>query len=109
MSIDDFGDARLAVNCAAVYAIVNQPPAIVQSLVASKSQISKKDLTIPRLELASTYMACNLISNMKSALKYQNVRAVTGRTDSTVVLYWLNGQGNYKQYVRNRVNNFGQG
>ena len=39
-------------------------------------------------------MACNLISNVKSALKNQNVRSVTEWTDSsTVVLYWLNGQG----------------
>ena len=49
-------------------------------------------------------MACNLISYVKSALKNQNVTSVTGWTDSTVVLYWLNGQGSYNQFVRNRVN-----
>ena len=32
------------------------------------------------------------------------MRSVTGWTDSTVVLYWLNEKGNYKQFVRNRVN-----
>ena len=41
---------------------------------------------------------------MKSALKNQNVRSAAGWTDSTVVLYWLNGQGSYNQFVRNRVN-----
>ena len=49
-------------------------------------------------------MACNLISNVKSALKNQNVRSATGWTDSIVVLYWLNRQGSYNQFVRNRVN-----
>ena len=49
-------------------------------------------------------MACNLISNVKSALKNQNVRSVTGWIDSTVVLYCLNEQGSYNQFVRNRVN-----
>ena len=50
-------------------------------------------------------MACNLIPSVKSALKNQNVTtSVTGWTDSTVVLYWLNGQGSYNQFVRNRVN-----
>ena len=49
-------------------------------------------------------MACNLISNMKSALKNQNVRSVIDWTDSTVVLYWLNEQGSYNQFVRNRAN-----
>ena len=99
-----FGDASIVANCAAVYAVVNQPSAISQGLVASKSRISKRDLTIPRLELVSTHMACNLISNMKSALKNQNVRSVIDWTDSTVVLYWLNEQGSYNQFVRNRAN-----
>ena len=85
----------LEANCAAVYAVVNQLLAISQGLVASKSRISKRDLTIPRLELVSTHMACNLISNVRSALKNQNVRSVTGWIDSTVVLYWLNRQGSY--------------
>ena len=48
-------------------------------------------------------MACNLISNVKSALKNQNVKSVTRLTD-TVVLYWLNRQGRYNQFVLNRVN-----
>ena len=48
-------------------------------------------------------MACNLTSNVKSALKNYNVRSVTGWTNSTVVLYCLNGQGSYNQFVRNRV------
>ena len=74
-----------------------------QGLVGSKSRISKRDLAIPRLELVSTHMAFNLISNVKSALKNHNVRPVTGWTDSTVVLYWLNGEGSYNQFVRNRI------
>ena len=41
---------------------------------------------------------------MKSALKNQNVRSVTGWIDITVVLYCLNEQGSYNQFVRNRVN-----
>ena len=49
-------------------------------------------------------MACKLISNVKSALKYQSLRSVTGWTDGTVVLYWLNGQGSCNQFVQNRVN-----
>ena len=99
-----FGDASIVANCAAVYDVVNQPAAISQGLVASKSRISKRDLTIPRLELVSAHMACNLISNVKSACKNQNVRFAKGYNDSTVVLYWLNRQGSYNQLVRSRVN-----
>ena len=46
-----FGDGSIVANCAAVYASVNQPSAVSQDLVASKLRISKRDLTIPRLEL----------------------------------------------------------
>ena len=99
-----FKDTCIAANCAVGYAVVNQPSAISQGLVASKSRISKRDLKIPRLELVSTHMTCNLISNVKSALKNQNVRSVTGWNDSIVVLYWLSEQGSYNQFVRNRVN-----
>ena len=46
-----FKDAIIIANCAAVYAVVNQFRAISQGPVASKSRISKRDLTNPRLEL----------------------------------------------------------
>ena len=48
-------------------------------------------------------MASNLIENVKAALKRCNIRSVNGCTDSAVVLYWLNRQGLYKQFVANRV------
>ena len=49
-------------------------------------------------------MGANLVENAKQTLENQNVRSVTGWADSTVVLYWLNEKGNYKQFVGNRVN-----
>ena len=44
------------------------------------------------------------MSNEKSALKNIYVRSVTEWTDSTVVLYRLNGLESYNQLVRNRLN-----
>ena len=49
-------------------------------------------------------MGANLVQNVKSALESQKVKLVTGSTDNTAVLYWLNEKGNYKQFVGNRVN-----
>ena len=98
-----FGDASVLANCAAVYAVITQPNSINQGLVTSKSRISKKNLTIPRLKLVSAHMSANLVTNKKLAIQTQNVKSVTGWTDSTVVLYWLNQKGNYKQFVGNRV------
>ena len=100
-----FGDVSIVASRAVVYAVVNQPSVTNQGLVVSKSCISEKNLTIPILELVSAHIASNLIENVKAAVKHCNIRSVTGWTDSTVVLHWLNRQGIYKQLAVNRVIN----
>ena len=95
-----FGDASIAGYCAAAYVVVHQPSSTNQNLLTCKSRLSKKDQTIPRLELIATHMSSNLANNIQNALKNQNIRKVTGWTDSTVVLYWLNNKGNYKVFLR---------
>ena len=49
-----FGDASILANCASVYGVVYQPSITSKGLLVSKFQISKKDVTILRLELVST-------------------------------------------------------
>ena len=98
-----FRDASILGYCAVAYAVVSQPSKVNQGLVASKSRLSKKDITIPRLELIAAHMAANLATNIKAALKDLNIRSVIGRTDSTVVLHWLRDHGSYKVFVENRV------
>lgn len=98
-----FGDASGNGVSAAVYAVVEQDSGINQGLLVSKSRLAKKGLSIPRLELISGQMAANLIDNVKQALKGQPIRSCTGWLDSTVALHWVRGQGNYKQFVHNRV------
>ena len=88
---------------------MNKPSAISQGLVGSKSRISKIDLTIPRLELVSRHMACNLISSEKPALNNRKIRSVTGWTDTNVVLCWLNEQGSYPVHQKQSQQNFGKG
>ena len=63
-----FGDASIIASCAVVYAVVYQPSVRNQELVLNESRVSKKSLTIPRLELVSAHMASNLIENVKGAL-----------------------------------------
>ena len=84
-----FRDASILGYCAVAYAVVSQPSKVNQGLVASKSRLSKKDITIPRLELIAAHMAANLATNIKAALKDLNIRSVIGWTDSTVVLHGL--------------------
>jgi hypothetical protein len=48
-------------------------------------------------------MECNLVHNVKQALEGFPVSDVYGWLDSTAALFWLKGGGEYKQFVRNRV------
>ena len=72
--------------------------------MAGKSRLSKKNLTIPLLELVAMHMAANLCKNIKDSLEEQPVRKFYGWTDSSVALHWARGKGTYKQSVSNRVN-----
>ena len=68
-----FGDASILANCVAVYAVVYQPNITKKGLLVSKYLISKKDVTIPRLELVSMHMGSNLVFNVLSVLKTYNI------------------------------------
>ena len=48
-------------------------------------------------------MAKNLVMNVERAIDTVKVVAVHCWSDSTVILYWINGQGEYRQFVSNRV------
>ena len=50
-----FRDASIPGYCAVAYAVVSQPSKVNQGLVASKSRLWKKGITIPRLELIATH------------------------------------------------------
>ena len=64
-----FEDASIHGVCTAVYAEVIQASGVTQGLIAAKSRLAKKSLTIPRLELVSGHMAVNLSTNVRAALE----------------------------------------
>ena len=78
-------DLHVLGYCAVAYAEVSQPSKVNQGLIASKSRLSKKGITIPRLEL--------IVTRIKAALRGLNIRSLPGWTGSTVVLHWLRDQG----------------
>ena len=107
ITLHGFGDASSRGVCAAVYAVVKQKQGITQGLVCAKSRIAKRNLTIPRLELISGHMAANLVSNVQAAVNAQHL-SVHCWLDSTVALYWINDQGEYRQFVANRLHKIQQ-
>lgn len=98
-----FGDASGKGVAAAVYAVVNQESGSNQGLVAARARLSKRGLTIPRLELVSGHMAVNLLVNVASALDGFPLTEKYCWLDSTVALHWIRSPGTYKQFVSNRV------
>ena len=103
VELHTFGDASTLGVGTAVYSIVRQQDGTTQTLVAAKSSLAKRGLTIPRLELVSAHMATNLVTNVRNA--WRDLREVTiyGWLDSSVALHWILGNGRYRQFVANRV------
>ena len=98
-----FADASLTGVAAVVYAHVVSEKGSQQGLLTAKARISKKGLTIPRLELISAHMAANLVENVKRTLLGYPITAVIGWLDSLVALHWIKDGNKYKQFVSNRV------
>ena len=107
IALHAFGDASTHGVCTAVYAVVKQEQGTTQRLVCAKSRLAKRNLTIPRLELVASHMAVNLATNVRAVLDTVPV-AVHCWSDSTVALYWIHGQGEYRQFVANRVRKINQ-
>lgn len=103
VELHSFGDASERGEGAAVYAVVRQPSGNTQRLVVAKSRLAKQGLTIPHLELIAAHMATNLLINVRNALDNLPSPKVFGWLDSTVTLHWIKGNGQYKQFVANRV------
>ena len=103
IDLHSFGDACSNGVAACVYAVISQASGTNQSLIAARSRLSKQGLTIPRLELVAGHMAVNLVDNVRDALDGLPVRSTHCWLDSSVALYWIRGQGEYKQFVANRV------
>ena len=73
--------------------MVHQELGAKQGLVAARSRLPKRELTIPRLELVAAHMVVNLAVNTQEALTGFPVNSVHCWTDSSVVLHWIKGDG----------------
>ena len=98
-----FGDTSGKGVAAAVYAVVKQPTSVNKGLITAKARLAKQGLTIPRCELVSGHMAVNLLSNVQDALQGFPVSSLHCWLDSSVALHWIRGNGDFKQFVTNRV------
>ena len=98
-----FGDAWTYGVGAAVYSVVRQEDWITQTLVAAKTRLAKRELTVPRLELVSAHRATNFVISVRNGLKKLPEPTIYGWLDSTVALLWIVINGQYPQFVSKRV------
>ncbi|XP_055680362.1 uncharacterized protein LOC129788386 [Lutzomyia longipalpis] len=98
-----FSDASQRAYGAAVYIITRDSVGTVCSrLLVAKSRVAPiKALTIPKLELTGAVVAAELMDSVRQIYKPD---AVHLWTDSTIVLYWINGNPeHFKVFVSNRI------
>ena len=106
-SLQGFCDASSAAYAAVVYLRIEGSAGTVANFVASKTRVAPTSkLSIPRLELLSSLLLANLISNISAALTTEFLlQEPCCYTDSKVALYWIRGTTKeWKPFVENRVN-----
>ena len=101
-----FGDRSNRAYCAVVYFVCRTRAGIYTRLLTLRSRVAPlKALTIPRLELMSARILAQLMNTVKKALEAQV--SLTGTRywlDSKTVICWIQNRGEWKQFVRHRVN-----
>ena len=99
-----FSDASTMACSTAAIAVVEDDSGKSKKLLASKSRLSKRNTSVPRLELVRGHMGANLARNLTRALKRLPIRLVAIWMDSLVSLYWILNPGKpWKTFVSNRV------
>ena len=105
-SLHGFADASKKAYCAMIYFVCEVFGSVHIELLTSKTRVAPlKAQTIPRLELMSGRVLAKLMDTVKNALKDEvEISATRLWLDSKTALCWINNQGEWKQFVRQRVN-----
>lgn len=101
-----FGDASNNAYCTAVYFVCHTRDGTHTRLLASRSRVAPlKALTIPRLELMSARILAPMMNTVKKALEAQvTLNGTRYWLDSKMAICWIQNRGEWKQFVRHRVN-----
>ena len=102
-----FADMSKKAYCAVVYLVYRMENGeACARLIASKTRVAPlKELSIPRLESMSARILAQLGSTIRTTLSLQlKLDGVRYWLDSKTALCWIRNQGEWKQFVRHRVN-----
>ena len=81
-----FWNTSKTIVFAAVYTTVKQPERSSQELLDSNSHLPKKDLSVPKLDLAAADMTANILENKTAALHRHQIKSCYGWSESMTVL-----------------------
>mgnify|MGYP002259925977 FL=1 len=75
-------------------------------MLTSKTRVAPlKELSIPRLELMAALVMVKLVVSAEAALAAQaKVKRLKLWLDSKTALFWIRNRGEWKQFVKRRVN-----
>ena len=105
-SLNGFADASKRAYCGMVYLVYRTGVGRYVRMLTSKTRVAPlKELSIPRLELMAAIILLKLIINVESALASQvSVKRSKLWLDSQTALFWIMNRGEWKQFVKHRVN-----
>ena len=101
-----FADASKKAYCGMVYLVEETTEGTFTRLLSAKTRVAPlKELTIPRLELMSARVLATMMSTIIQAFGPQfKFDCIKYWLDSKTALYWINNNGEWKQFVQHRVN-----
>eukprot|EP00794_Sanderia_malayensis_P010622 gene10622-biopygen7761 len=98
-----FADSSVKACFAVTRLVITPQNGVYARQLTAKSRVAKLKMTVPRLELIGAQLLMKMIENVKPALT-QEITARYEWLDSQTVLCWLQNRGEYKQFVRTRIN-----
>ena len=103
MVLHGFADASKSAVAACIYLVAHYDnEEASQHLLLAKARIAPEK-SIPRLELIAAHTLSKLMAYVKYALEQYPISEIHGWVDSTTVLHWMNGNGTWSLFVRNRI------
>jgi len=107
--IHGFANASKVAVCPVLYIVSYKDLTPVdQNLLAAKSRVALKEMSIPRVELVAAHMLDKLENNISRALASFPITAYNNWVDSITVLCWLVNRGKWTTFVLNQVKVIGE-
>jgi len=106
VSLHGFADASSKGYCAVVYIVCESEEGVQVELLTSKTRVAPlKEQSIPRLELMGARVLAQLVHTVTNALTRElKITETFLWLDSMTALCWIENKGEWKQFVRHRVN-----